>query len=253
MNLAILHRQQGNFDLAREEYKRSLDRRRPYLEQESASHTALIRDQGMCFYNLAKLEVDDGRTHEAGPPLTEAIEIFERCLESTAPSFEIHQKLGHAYWLRGELLYADFDLEGALAACDRSAQILTQLANENPLVKPLRQALGEVELLQAEIYYATQDREQSLAAVTRSIDQLRKLPDKIDARVSLIRALDVRATVLLEQGDEQAARSDLERCVLLHETIPPGRPEEEWLNLQLESAKEILEQLAPANSSPKEI
>ena len=158
--------------------------------------------------------------------------------------------------MRGELLHKEpeSDLDGALAACDRAVEVFSQLANENPLVLPLRQALGEVELLRADIFYNNQDRNQSLAAVNRSIDEFSRLPDDmIDARVSFIFALDVRATLQLELGNQPAARSDLERSILLHEMIPPGRPEAEQLQQQLESAQEILEQLPPANSIPMEI
>ena len=167
MNLAIMHRRQGNLSLARKEYQMSLERRRPNLDREDSSHDELLRDQAKCFYNLAKLEMEDGRLDRAVAAVTAAIEVFERCLDSTAQPIDIRQRLGHALFLRGELLHKEpeSDLDGALAACDRAVEVFSQLANENPLVLPLRQALGEVELLRADIFYSKQDRNQSLAAI----------------------------------------------------------------------------------------
>lgn len=249
MNLAILHNQQGNVDLARTEYGASLDRRRPFLDRESSSRDELLRDQGKCYYNLANLEMEANRAQQAGPPITEAIQIFERCLERTPESFEIRQRLGVAYRLRGESLSAEYDFERALKDYARSSEILSLLADENPQVHPLRHALGQVEFQSAQAYFELQDLEASLSAVTRAIDHLGRLPDDLtEAQASLILALYTRAVILLEFGDTQPARTDLKRCVSLLERVAPRMMNQEWVAQQLQLANSLLKELPAAGT-----
>lgn len=243
MNIGLLRAEEGDVDAAIRELTNSHERRGALLRVHD-DDPRLRRDQAMCSYNMANVEVTLGRFEAAEARTRTAIEDFSRLSQSAPGDQALAYRLALSHRLLAEIalvLEHGDDARAALAECE---QLLRRLRAENPRVDVYAADLGAALLLRGSLVLGEERPGDAIPILEESVGlidpvaagdpgTLRYHRDAATGRIELARAsfhLDL----------ESVARERLVEAVRILEPLVSSPSATEELRRKLGEAREML-------------
>lgn len=179
MNLGLVARRRGNFDLARTLYLEAQEQRRKALPTNPQDR-AMRRDLAKGFYNLANLAIDQNDEAALRENIDEAIKRYEELLTENPRDLDDQYLLSLCYRLRADLFaaLAQRDPQFMPAAIDdysKASRIVQKLSDLNPSVKKYQEELVRLLMNLGQLFAQQRDVEQARAQYQRALALLREI------------------------------------------------------------------------------
>jgi tetratricopeptide (TPR) repeat protein len=154
MNLGLVHKNREQFEAARQNIESSIAIRDDALQATPSRPGKLIRDQGMAYFNLANLEVEQDDLASALDNSNKAIESFEQVSSLSPDDLDTRHRVAVCYRLQGEIRTKQMDFAGAEEAYAAEQQWMYELAAENPRVPQYQAELARLLLMRGQRAFA---------------------------------------------------------------------------------------------------
>jgi serine/threonine-protein kinase len=211
MNVGLVNWRLGDPEAARQALRHSRKMRQKQLDVRHDLKT--LRDQGMCFYNLAVFSLMAGDGPAGEHSLSEAIQVFERVLSENPRDAANEQRLATCYRLLADRRLAIPDIAGAADYYEKARARLDTLTIRNPDVPDFAAALASVYLNLAEAERRREQPKVALPALQSAAQILGKLVSTEDGaskyRLDFAVTLRTLAEIQIELDQSDAARRNL--------------------------------------------
>jgi tetratricopeptide (TPR) repeat protein len=221
MNIGLLHKQLGRFEMSLQAQEAAQASRRAALKGRSiaaanAEERLLWRDVAMGHYNRANLAVAMERADAAETELQAGIDVLEQLARTTPNDLRVRERLAANYHFAARLRHDRRDPTGATKRYEQALAALEELHRQNPQVVEFQERLALVQLDFGTFQARRRDSAAAQTAFQRACDLLAPIvpsPDSAEQaqrrRNYAVALRELARTQLDRQQPAEAAESSL--------------------------------------------